>query len=322
MLYGGGMGDGNLHRARRSAVPDGRQAGRRVQDRAAPALPARHADDQPAADDARRARACHIDKLGDSTGRLLEPLSIVRVVRVVRVVRTVRTVRVVRIVCRQLSFVADSMIGTRLAHYEITSMLGAGGMGEVYQASDTKLGRSVAIKVLPEALSTDGDRIARFQREAECWRRSIIRTSRPFTVSRRQRSPFPGDGARSWRDAGGAHPVAAPSRSRRRCQLPKQIAEALEEAHEAGIVHRDLKPANIKITADDKVKVLDFGLAKTAAPEPSNLSLSMSPTVVTSATSAGVIMGTAAYMSPEQARGGTSIDAPTSGRSASCCSGC
>jgi serine/threonine-protein kinase len=197
------------------------------------------------------------------------------------------------------------MIGTRLAHYEITSHLGSGGMGEVYQASDTRLGRSVAVKVLPEAFSRDSETIARFQREA----RVLAALNHPNIAA-----------VYGFEEVNGRHllvmelvPGETLEERIRRGAIPlaealpiaKQIAEALEEAHEAGIVHRDLKPANVKITADDKVKVLDFGLAKTAAPEQSHVSLSMSPTVITSATSAGVIMGTAPYMSPEQARGRT-----------------
>ena len=197
------------------------------------------------------------------------------------------------------------MIGTRLAHYEITAHLGSGGMGEVYQASDSKLGRTVAIKFLPEALAHDGDRIARFQREA----RVLASLNHPnvaaiYGVEETNGRHFlvmelvPGETLEE-RITRGAIPVGEA------LLIAKQIAEALEEAHEAGIVHRDLKPANVKITADDRVKVLDFGLAKTAGPEPSNVSLSLSPTVISSATSAGVIMGTAPYMSPEQARGRT-----------------
>src|SRR5687767_8774227 len=203
------------------------------------------------------------------------------------------------------------MIGSRLAHYEITSHLGTGGMGEVYQASDTKLGRTVAIKFVPEAFGNDGDRVARFQREA----RVLASLNHPnvaavYGVEEVDGRHFlvmelvPGETLEE-RVRRGALPL------RETLVIAKQIAEGLEEAHEAGIVHRDLKPANIKVTADDKVKVLDFGLAKTAEAESSNVSLSMSPTMApgaltgatSGATQAGVIMGTAAYMSPEQARG-------------------
>ena len=203
------------------------------------------------------------------------------------------------------------MIGSRLAHYEITSHLGTGGMGEVYQGSDTKLGRSVAIKFLPQGFSHDAERVSRFQREA----RVLASLNHPniaaiYGVEQVDGRHFlvmelvPGETLEE-RIHRGPLPLAEA------LVIAKQIAEALEEAHEAGIVHRDLKPANIKITADDKVKVLDFGLAKAGTAEPSNLSISMSPTLPPGAvggfdaatTSAGVIMGTAAYMSPEQARG-------------------
>ena len=203
------------------------------------------------------------------------------------------------------------MIGSRLAHYDITTHLGTGGMGEVYQGTDTKLGRSVAIKFLPEGFSHDAERVARFQREA----RVLASLNHPNVAA-----------IYGVEEINGRHflvmelvPGETLEERIRRGPLPlgetlliaRQIAEALEEAHEAGIVHRDLKPANIKITADDKVKVLDFGLAKAGQAEPSSSSLSMSPTIAPDAvhaltavgTSAGVIMGTAAYMSPEQARG-------------------
>src|SRR5688572_32610158 len=202
------------------------------------------------------------------------------------------------------------MIGTRLGHYEITSHLGTGGMGEVYQAADSKLGRSVAIKFLPEAFAHDSERVARFQREA----RVLASLNHPnvaaiYGVEEIDGRHFlvmelvPGETLEE-RIRGGPLPLSEA------LLIAKQIAEGLEEAHDAGIVHRDLKPANIKITADDKVKVLDFGLAKAGQAEPSNSALSMSPTIapgaiqaLTAATSAGAIMGTAAYMSPEQARG-------------------
>jgi len=198
------------------------------------------------------------------------------------------------------------MIGTSLSHYRITAKLGQGGMGEVYRATDQHLGRDVAIKVLPDEVATDPDRLARFKREAHLLA-SLNHTNiaaihgleeadgKPFLVlelvegeelsARIERGPIPIDEA---------------------IKMAAQIAEALEEAHEGGIVHRDLKPANIKITPDDKVKVLDFGLAKAFAYGPeegSSPDLSQSPTMSAQATQAGVILGTAAYMSPEQARG-------------------
>src|SRR5262249_23297483 len=196
------------------------------------------------------------------------------------------------------------MIGTKLAHYEITSHIGSGGMGDVYQATDTKLGRSVAIKFLPEAFSHDTDSVVRFQREA----RVLASLNHPniaaiHGVEEIDRHHFlvmelvPGE-TLADRIKRGAIPIeeALP--------IAKQIAEALEEAHEKGIVHRDLKPANVKITPEGKVKGLDFGLASAFAPMTAELNLSNSPTMV-SGSMPGVILGTAAYMAPEQAKGKT-----------------
>src|SRR5262244_2433688 len=154
------------------------------------------------------------------------------------------------------------MIGTRLAHYEITSHIGSGGMGDVYQATDTKLGRSVAIKFLPEAFSHDTERVARFQREA----RVLASLNHPniagiFGVEEIQGRHFlvmelvPGETLADRIKRGAISIEEA-------LPIAKQIAEALEEATEKGIIHRDLKPANIKITPEGTVKVLDFGLAK------------------------------------------------------------
>src|SRR5205823_7436214 len=194
------------------------------------------------------------------------------------------------------------MIGTKFAHFEITAHLGSGGMGDVYQATDAKLGRSVAIKFLPEAFSHDTERVARFQREARVLaslNHSNIATiygveetnSRHFLVME-----LVGGETLAERIQRGAIPLeeALP--------IAKQIAEALEEAHEKGIIHRDLKPANIKVTPEGKVKVLDFGLARAYEREQADASLSNSPTISMAATNAGLILGTAAYMSPEQAR--------------------
>src|SRR5215475_7907664 len=154
------------------------------------------------------------------------------------------------------------MIGTKLAHYEITSHLGSGGMGDVYQATDTKLSRSVAIKFLPEAFSHDPERLARFQREA----RVLASLNHPniaaiHGVEEINGRHFlvmelvPGE-TLADRIKRGAIPVEET------LPVARQIAEALEEAHDKGVIHRDLKPANIKITPEGKVKVLDFGLAK------------------------------------------------------------
>ncbi len=195
--------------------------------------------------------------------------------------------------------------GTRLGAFEILGLLGAGGMGEVYRAHDPKLDREVAIKLLPEQLVADADRLARFQREAQLLAAlnhpniaAIYElgdaSGKPFLVlelvegatlsERLGRGPVPLDEA---------------------VEVARQIAEALEEAHERGIVHRDPKPANVKLSPGGRVKVLDFGLAKAFASDealPSS-STSQSPTMSAQATQAGVILGTASYMSPEQARG-------------------
>ena len=195
------------------------------------------------------------------------------------------------------------MIGTSLAHYEILGLLGEGGMGQVYRARDTKLGRAVAIKVLPEAFRSDADRAARFEREAKLLatlnhpniaalygleesggcRFLVMELVEGDTLADRlARGPLPLDEA---------------------VRVAVQIAEALEAAHEKDIVHRDLKPANVKLAADEKIKVLDFGLAKATEPDSSVAGITNSPTLSIAATHAGVVLGTAAYMSPEQAKG-------------------
>jgi len=202
--------------------------------------------------------------------------------------------------------------GHRLGPYEIVAPLGAGGMGEVYRARDTNLNREVAIKVLPGELAGDPDRLARFEREAKLL--AALNHSGIAHVYGFERAALPDGSALHFlamelvegEDLGerlkrGAIPVDEA------IGIAKQIAEALEEAHEKGIVHRDLKPANVKVTPDGKVKVLDFGLAKAWAGEgggvTSSANLSQSPTLAHTGTAAGLILGTAAYMSPEQARG-------------------
>src|SRR5437879_2721417 len=192
-------------------------------------------------------------------------------------------------------------VGTQLGSLEIRGLLGCGGMGEVYRARDTKLKREVAIKILPEEFSRDPDRVSRFQREAELLaalnhpniaaiydleeangtRFLVLELVEGDTLAERlQRGPVPFEQA---------------------LEIAKSICEALEAAHEKNIVHRDLKPANVKITPDGKVKVLDFGLAKALENAPVNTTLPNSLTLNISATQAGAIIGTAAYMSPEQA---------------------
>ena len=193
----------------------------------------------------------------------------------------------------------------RIGCYSVTAKIGEGGMGEVYQARDTKLDRDVALKVLPEAFTSDPDRLARFEREAkvlaalnhpnigsiygleeaEGVKALVLElVEGPTLADRIKQGPIPIDEAL---------PIA------------KQIAEALEAAHEQGVIHRDLKPANIKVRDDGTVKVLDFGLAKAFQPDASDPNLSASPTIslTAAATQMGMVIGTAAYMSPEQARG-------------------
>jgi serine/threonine protein kinase len=196
-----------------------------------------------------------------------------------------------------------SMIGKSLVHYEITAEIGKGGMGEVYQAKDTKLGRDVAIKVLPEEFALDTDRVARFQREAKL----LASLNHPniaaiYGLEESDGTHFlvmeliEGDTLRD-RIKSGPIPVEEA------LKLALQMAEALEAAHEKGVIHRDLKPANIKVTPDGKIKILDFGLAKAYAGDQENIKPEDSPTISAAATQQGVILGTAAYMSPEQARG-------------------
>ena len=193
--------------------------------------------------------------------------------------------------------------GTRVGSYHIVSAIGVGGMGEVYRATDSRLKRDVAIKILPAEFAADGERVARFQREAQVLAalnhpgiasiygvedtvnvKALVMelVDGPTLADRLAVAPIPIDEAL---------PIA------------RQIAEAMAAAHAHGIMHRDLKPANIKVRDDGTVKVLDFGLAKALNPDPSSAGVSHSPTITSPATHAGVILGTAAYMSPEQARG-------------------
>ena len=194
-------------------------------------------------------------------------------------------------------------VGDKLGHYEVLSLLGKGGMGEVYRAKDTKLDRQVAIKVLPSALACDPERLARFEREAKVlasldhpnighiYGLVDSEDSRALVLALIE-GPTLAD-----QIALGALPLDDA------LSIAKQIIEALEYAHDRGVVHRDLKPANIKITPEGVVKVLDFGLAKVLEEEPPASSLGNSPTLTIGHTRAGVILGTAAYMSPEQAIG-------------------
>src|SRR5512140_435506 len=193
--------------------------------------------------------------------------------------------------------------GIRLGAYEIVAPLGAGGMGEVYRARDTRLARDVAIKALPAEFAQDPERLARFEREA----RLLASLSHPNVAGihglelaeghRYLVLEFVDGETLAARIARGALPVDDAM------HVCAQVAAAVEAAHEAGVVHRDLKPGNVMLKPDGTVKVLDFGLAKGGASAASDPGLSTSPTMTHAATSAGVILGTAAYMSPEQARG-------------------
>ena len=199
------------------------------------------------------------------------------------------------------------MIGTKLAHYEITSHLGTGGMGEVYQATDSKLGRSVAIKLLPAAFASDPDRLSRFRREAQLLaslnhpniahiygleesgetRCIVMELVEGETLQARiKKGPIPVDEALT---------------------IAKQIAEALEAAHEKGVIHRDLKPGNVMLTSDGQSEGPRLRIGEGIRRESSRSATSSnSPTMASmAATNAGVILGTAAYMSPEQAKGRT-----------------
>ncbi|MDQ2978596.1 MAG: serine/threonine-protein kinase, partial [Acidobacteriota bacterium] len=192
--------------------------------------------------------------------------------------------------------------GSRLGPYEIVAPLGAGGMGEVYRARDARLGREVAIKVLPEVFAADAERLARFRREAQVLASlnhphigAIYGLEESGGIEALVLELVEGD-TLAERIARNAIPVDDAMK------IADEIAEALAAAHEKGIIHRDLKPANVKLTADGNVKVLDFGLAKLLIDDSSSIDATNSPTV-TAATQAGVVLGTAAYMSPEQARG-------------------
>ena len=194
--------------------------------------------------------------------------------------------------------------GTRLGPYEIIAPLGAGGMGEVYRARDTKLNRDVAIKVLPEMFAADADRLARFEREAQV----LASLNHPNIAHLYGLEDHGATRALVMELVEGptlADRIAAgPVVLADALPIARQIAEALEAAHEKGIIHRDLKPANVKVRDDGTVKVLDFGLAKALDPSAgSNTGEMNSPTMTAWATQMGLLIGTAAYMSPEQARG-------------------
>ena len=191
--------------------------------------------------------------------------------------------------------------GTRIGPYEVTALIGAGGMGEVCRARDTKLNRDVALKVLPAAFAGDPERMARFQREAQL----LAALNHPSIAAIYGLEEAEGHRAIVMELVEGSE-LRGPLPVDEVLRVAKQIADAVEYAHDRGVIHRDLKPANIKVTPDGSVKVLDFGLAK-ALDDAGNSGIqlhgSMSPTLSLGATHAGVILGTAAYMAPEQAKG-------------------
>ncbi len=190
------------------------------------------------------------------------------------------------------------IVGARLGPYEILALLGAGGMGEVYRARDTRLHRDVALKVLPEIFARDPERMARFEREAQV----LASLNHPNIAQLYGLEESEGVRALVMELVEGPT-LAGPLPLDEALPLARQIAEALEYAHDRGIVHRDLKPANIKVTPDGAVKVLDFGLAKALDDDPAATSAHNSPTLSLAMTRTGVLLGTAAYMSPEQAKG-------------------
>ncbi len=193
--------------------------------------------------------------------------------------------------------------GTRVGPYEILAPIGAGGMGEVYRAADARLNRDVALKVLPELFSKDAERMAHFEREAQV----LASLNHPNIATLYGLEESGGIRALAMELVEGptlAERISAgPIPINEALPIAKQIADALEYAHERGIVHRDLKPANLKLTAEGSVKVLDFGLAKALDDAPAGSNAANSPTISLASTRAGVILGTVAYMSPEQARG-------------------
>ena len=196
-----------------------------------------------------------------------------------------------------------SLVGRQIGSYEILGLLGAGGMGEVYRARDTKLGRDVAIKVVADVFLSDPERLARLEREA--WVLATLNHPHIGAIYGLEEA----DGVRALvlelveGATLGERLTSGPLPIQEALTIARQIAEALEAAHEKGIIHRDLKPANIKITPDDTVKVLDFGLAKVFATEGSGNDLPLMRPIALDDTREGVIAGTATYMSPEQARG-------------------
>ena len=202
--------------------------------------------------------------------------------------------------------------GSRLGPYEIVAPLGSGGMGEVYRARDSKLGRDVAIKIVSDGLGHDPERVARFRREAQL----LAALNHPHIAAiygLEEANPSTGSGQAVQflvlelveGETLAERLKAGPLAFNEALTVARQVADALQAAHEKGIIHRDLKPANIAFTSEGQVKVLDFGLAKALDPVAQGFSPAdaNSPTLSLAATQAGMILGTAAYMSPEQAKG-------------------
>ena len=196
--------------------------------------------------------------------------------------------------------------GQQLLHYRLTDKIGEGGMGVVWKATDTTLGREVAIKVLPDGFAADPERRARFEREA----RLLASLDHPGVAAVYGLHEHDGTHFLAMELVGGEDLSVRMARGKLPVEdalaIAGQICDAFAAAHDAGVIHRDLKPANVMVTADGKVKVLDFGLAKALIGDPasgSGASASLSPTMTSAGTRAGMILGTAAYMSPEQARG-------------------
>ncbi|MEJ2086750.1 MAG: serine/threonine-protein kinase, partial [Acidobacteriota bacterium] len=194
------------------------------------------------------------------------------------------------------------LIGTTLSQFKITAKLGEGGMGEVYRAEDTKLGREVAIKVLPEEVSSDADRLARFEREA----RAVAALSHPNILSIFDFGSQDGVTYAVMELLEGQTLrellLDGPLPPRKALEYARQTANGLSAAHEKGIAHRDLKPDNLMITPKGRVKILDFGLAKWTSPAESGEEATLAQTLAAE-TGPGIVMGTVGYMSPEQVRG-------------------
>ena len=218
----------------------------------------------------------------------------------------------------------DLQPGTSLLHYRIVDKLGEGGMGVVWKALDTTLDREVAIKVLPAQLTADAERLARFEREAKL----LASLNHPHIAAIYGLQEHEGTRFIAMEMIAGEDLSELLSRGaltlERTVELGRQIAVALESAHEQGVIHRDLKPANVKLTMEGDAKILDFGLAKAFEPDPtaSGVSATMSPTMTSAGSMIGVILGTAPTCRRNRRAATLLISAPTSFRSAACCMRC